>query len=100
MLQRQRIFMKALAREPYSCADIGWSESRQALIFRRRHTQQRFSVEFGADSEPQITQCPTGLTWSASNANFALRRIAGSTTEVSGSVVGFFRFISLSLCFS
>lgn len=40
----------------YSCI-IAWeSVSRQALIFSLRQTQQRFSSENGATSEPQTTQ--------------------------------------------
>ncbi|MCS7044317.1 MAG: hypothetical protein NZR01_16145 [Bryobacteraceae bacterium] len=39
----------------YSCI-IAWeSISRQALIFSRRQTQQRFSDEKGATSAPQTT---------------------------------------------
>lgn len=40
----------------YSCIMACESASRQALILSRRHTQQRFSSENGATSEPQTTQ--------------------------------------------
>jgi len=32
-----------------------WSESRQALIFKRRQTQHKPSAELGAHEEPQTT---------------------------------------------
>lgn len=47
--------MEGGVKAAYSCI-IAWeSISRQALIFRRRHTQQRFSDEKGATSAPQTT---------------------------------------------
>ncbi len=76
----------------YSCADICWSESRHALIFKRRHTQQRSSDSCGPVSgvhdpphTPHLFVAAIGR--SASIDFFAISRISGETT---GSALGFF----------
>ncbi len=76
----------------YSCADICWSESRHALIFKRRHTQQRSSDSCGPVSgvhdpphTPHLFVAAIGR--SGSIDFFAISRISGETT---GSALGFF----------
>ena len=56
--------------------------SRQALIFKRRHTQQRPSVEFGAPSPPHTMQFAGRRTFAALTA--AGSRTTGSRTSSVG----------------
>ncbi len=81
-------------RPGYSCAGICWSDSRHALIFKRRQTQQSPSAELGAHGEPQTTHFAVSLVTSLFNACCALSRISLETT-VSGGGTGF-RFIVVS----
>jgi hypothetical protein len=74
----------------YSCAAICESESRQALIFNRRHTQHRPSVEFGAHSVPHTVHLATRGAFSGSNARRASSRICFGTTGALPDVVLFF----------
>src|SRR3954467_8910380 len=64
----------------YSWADIWVSVSRQALSFRRRHTQHRPSLELGAHSLLHTTQW-AGLMRSSSIARLACSMIASGTTD-------------------
>jgi hypothetical protein len=83
----------------YSCAEICWSESRHALIFRRRHTQQRFSSSGtcgpvkGIQGAPQTAHGFDGAGRSGSTDFLAISKISG---EMIGSAIGFF-FMLLSL---
>lgn len=52
----------------YSCMAAWPSTSRQALIFRRRQTQQSSSVENGATSAPQTTHFAARLATLAREA--------------------------------
>lgn len=78
-------------RTAYSCADICWSESRHALIFKRRHTQHKFSAGLGpaagVHTAPHTAQCFVADGFSVCTHCFAISIISGETT---GSVAGFF----------
>jgi hypothetical protein len=63
----------------YSCAGICTSASRQALNFKRRHTQHSPSVELGAHSPPQITHAWGFLKRSDSIVRRARSRITSGT---------------------
>jgi hypothetical protein len=80
----------------YSCADIWWSESRQALILRRRQTQHKFSASeldvggpvSGVHEAPQTAQGLGGAVGrSASTDLFAISKIWGA---IIGSFISFF----------
>jgi hypothetical protein len=83
----------------YSCADICWSESRHALIFKRRHTQHRFSSSAiggpvrGMQAAPHTAHAFDGAGRSASTDFRAIAKISG---EIMGSAIGFF-FMLFSL---
>jgi len=83
---------------PYSCAGICCSISRQALILRRRQTQQSGSLDTVEVSAPQTEQTGGFLSRSGEKARFACSRISGDTTT-SGLICGF-RFISPPALFS
>src|SRR5580704_2602021 len=69
----------------YSWALICVSESRQALSFRRRHTQHKPSVEIGALSSPQIIHPAGFLIRSASIARRACSIMAsGVAVSITG----------------
>ena len=74
----------------YSCAGIWESESRQALSLSRRHTQHRFSVEFGAHSLLQTVHRTVFRRRSASIDRLASSRSFSGTTdsEIRGSGAG------------
>jgi hypothetical protein len=76
----------------YSCIE-GWlSDSRQALIFRRRQTQQRASVENGATSPPQITHLPRFVVLCGVIGDVPRRSVrTGPVSD--GMTRGFLRFI-------
>jgi hypothetical protein len=68
------------ADERYSCAEACWSESRQALIFKRRQTQQSSSsgdceVAEEAQAEPQTAHFLWGAGRTASIDFFAIAMI-------------------------
>ena len=69
----------------YSWAGICCSDSYQALIFRRRHTQHRCSAEFDAHSAPHTTHFAAGGNLSGCASRLALARIS---LEITGSVAG------------
>lgn len=75
----------------YSCADICWSESRHALIFKRRHTQHRSSASCGpvkgVQELPHTPQLLLAIDRSGSIDFFAISKISG---EMMGSTMGFF----------
>jgi hypothetical protein len=56
------------------------SESRQALIFSRRQTQQSPSEEFGATSVPHTEHFAPRLSMSGVAERFAFSRISLCTT--------------------
>src|ERR1022692_2014602 len=64
----------------YSWAGICCSISRQALILRRRQTQQRGSLATVEVSAPQTEQIAGFFRRSGENARFACSRISGGTT--------------------
>jgi hypothetical protein len=71
------------------------SMSRQALIFSRRHTQQRSSCDDGLPGEPQTTQREGAFDLSTTIEALALAMISLGTT---GSVFGCgLRFVMLLL---
>jgi hypothetical protein len=74
----------------YSCAAICESVSRHALIFNRRHTQHKPSVEFGAHSVPQTVHLAMRGAFSASDSRFASSKISFGTTGSLPEVVLFF----------
>ena len=89
----------------YSWADSWGSESRQALIFRRRQTQHKFSSSpleaavlgpvNGVQEAPQTAHGLAGDAGrSASNDFFAKARICG---EMMGSLMGFFFMPDLTI---
>jgi hypothetical protein len=88
--------MLAGRRSVYSWADSCWSLSRQALIFRRRQTQQRSSSLLvcgpvnGVEAAPQTGHRLEMTARSTSMDLFAISKIRG---EMIGSAAGFF-FIS------
>ncbi len=75
----------------YSCADICWSDSRQALIFKRRHTQHRSSAICGpvngVQDAPHTPHRFIDMGRSGSIDIFAIAKISGETM---GSATGFF----------
>jgi hypothetical protein len=71
----------------------GWfSDSRQALIFNRRQTQHRASVENGATAPPQIMHFPR-LTVLCGTITRDLRGVIGSPAASAGLTPVFFRFM-------
>lgn len=80
----------------YSCAESCWSESRHALIFKRRQTQHRSSSLLacgavnGVEAAPQTAHRLETTGRSTSIDLLAISRIRG---EMIGSAAGFF-FIS------
>jgi len=80
----------------YSCAGICESESRQALNFNRRHTQQSPSAELGAHSLAQTVQTTVFGKRSDSIERLASSSRASGITSGSGSGAGVrLRFTSL-----
>jgi hypothetical protein len=86
----------SLERKPqnrfYSCADICWSVSRQALIFKRRQTQQRSSSAgwgpvSGVQEAPHTAHRFAAMGRSPSTDFLAISNISG---EIIGSAIGFF----------
>jgi hypothetical protein len=75
----------------YSCAEICWSESRHALIFSRRQTQQRSSPGLGpAGGVQEAPHTAHGLSTAGLGVStdfFAISKICG---EMTGSGSGFF----------
>lgn len=71
----------------------GWfSDSLQALIFKRRQTQHRSSEENGATTPPQMTHLP-GLGALFGVAIGAFRLPAGRFADLASTTLGFFRFM-------
>jgi hypothetical protein len=71
----------------------GWlSDSRQALIFSRRQTQHRASVEKGATAPPQITHFPRLIVLCGRIAR-VLGATIGSPVASAGMTPVFFRFM-------
>lgn len=66
----------------YSCAGIWCSLSSHAEIFNLRHTQQRFSLEFGGHSDPQTEQETLGLARSVLRESLACSKISLETGEL------------------
>ncbi|MCC6539845.1 MAG: hypothetical protein IT162_20020 [Bryobacterales bacterium] len=77
------------------------SLSRQALIFRRRQTQQSFSVEIAEQALPQtvhlagaaVTAAWRSLSVVSDEARLALSRISGETTGTAAGNGFFFIFL-------
>ena len=84
----------------YSCAEICWSASRQALIFNRRQTQQRFSSSGaggpakGVHRVPHTPQRLAAGVRSDSTDFFAKSRISGAMI---GSAVDFFFMVDFTI---
>jgi hypothetical protein len=64
------------------------SESRQALIFKRRQTQQRPSAELGAQGSEQTLHLAGGFAVSAAAAFLAFSKICFATTGISAGGTG------------
>src|SRR5258708_92592 len=78
----------------YSGEEACKSESRHALIFSRRHTQQSFSLELGATSELHTSHFSLRLRVSTPALICALARISSAITD--SSLPRFLRFIDQS----
>gem|GEM_PF-2920004 len=89
-----------LRKRVYSCAEICWSASRQALIFNRRQTQQRFSSSGedgptrGVHSVLHTAHLLGAGARSESTDFFAKSSISGATI---GSAVDFFFMIDFTI---
>ncbi len=105
------IFRRFRGDQGYSWAGICCSTSRQALIFSRRHTQQRGSAEPEAVSEPHTMHFSGVRSRSVARERFAPSRISGCITGCcfesparfesrfgfeAGGLLGNFRFIGTS----
>lgn len=96
-----RTEMRRKEKQPncaYSCADICWSESRHALIFKRRHTQHKSSASCGpvngVQDPPHTPHRLTAIGRSCSIDFFAISRISG---EMMGSALVFFFILAFTI---
>jgi hypothetical protein len=76
----------------HSCAGSCCSDSCQALIFSRRHTQHNSSTELGEQGAPQTAHFNGRLSWSVARDFCAFSRISlGTTLGCGGTVFLFMR---------